>query len=338
MIEQRVRRPGITRRTFLQILAVAGAAGAVYRFGLSGDSGRDQVVRQSRSLMGTEINLIVCGPDQDGCNRAAQATFDRIASLSSVFSRHDPASELSALNRQGELATLSAELAEVLDLAATISRASDGAFDITVLPLLQLYGRDTLPDEEQVAACLQRVDYRRLERRGDGMALSLPGMGITLDGIAKGYIVDQGVATLRSLGFSNVYVEAGGDLMVSGNKPGGQPWRIGVRQPRARIDEPMTVLSIATPLAVATSGDYMQAFTADLRHHHIIDPRSGRSPARLASATVTAPSVALADGLATAAMVLGPERSLEVLRTFDHCEGLFVDKELRTYRSDDFPG
>jgi thiamine biosynthesis lipoprotein len=161
-------------------------------------------------------------------------------------------------------------------------------------------------------------------------------MGVTLDGIAKGYIVDQGVATLRQSGFDNVYVEAGGDLMVTGAKPAQQPWRIGVRQPRPEMDWQMPVIATTAPLAIATSGDYMQAFTEDLRHHHILDPRTGMSPPELASATVTAPSAALADALATAAMVLGPQRAAAAVESFAGCAGLFIGKDLRHYRTSGF--
>jgi FAD:protein FMN transferase len=98
------------------------------------------------------------------------------------------------------------------------------------------------------------------------------------------------------------------------------------------------VIATYSPLAVATSGDYMQAYSDDLLHHHILNPRTGLSPPELASATVTAPSVALADGLATAAMVLGPKRALAVLEKYSGCEGLFIDKDLHQYRTTGFQG
>ena len=331
------KNPVITRRRFLQILAVAGVAGGVYRFGFSGAETGEHLVRQSRSLMGTEINLIVRGPDEDVCLAAVRATFDRIAALSRIFSRHDPASELAELNRSGALQAISPELEEVLSLAATISQRTGGAFDVTVLPLLRLYEQAPMPSQAQLDAALQLVDYRRIERQGQGVRMA-PGMELTLDGIAKGYIVDQGIAILHAHGFANVYVEAGGDLMVTGNKPADQPWRIGIQSPRPQSAASMAVISAASSLAVATSGDYMQAFSDDLRNHHILDPRSGRSPAELASATITAPTVALADGLATAAMVLGPEQAMQVLAAFEHCQGLLIGKDLRQYRSAGFPG
>lgn len=331
-------RTRLGRRTFLQILAVAGVAGGLSRFGLFDGAGDDHVVRQSRTMMGTEINLIVCGPDEDACRQAVRTTFTRMEELEGVFSRHREDSELSRLNRDGGLAFSSPELAAVLDLAAAISHRTEGAFDATVLPLLRLYGSGRLPDQQELGRCLKLVDYRLVERRGAGVTLGRPGMALTLDGIAKGYIVDQGVAALKESGFANVYVEAGGDLMVAGAKPAGQPWRIGIRPPRQEAGGSMTTIATATPLAIATSGDYFQAFTDDFRHHHILDPRTGMSPPELASATITASSAALADGLATAALVLGPERGLAAVASFQDCEALLIGKDLRHYRSAGFQG
>jgi thiamine biosynthesis lipoprotein len=328
----------IGRRTFLQILALAGAAGGLYGYGLLRSGGRGTTVRQSRIMMGTQINLIIHGPDQEQCQEGITATFARMEALERDLSRHRADSALSRLNAEGRLIDAPADLLSVLTLAENISRASDGAFDVTVLPLLRLYARGHIPSQAQLSETLSLVDYRRVERRGEAIVLGQPGMGLTFDGIAKGYVVDQGVATLRQSGFTNVYVEAGGDLMVTGNKPAGAPWRIGIREPRADSSTAMTVLSTTSPLAVATSGDYMQAFTEDLRHHHILDPRTGMSPPELASATITAPSVALADGLATAAMVLGPKRAMAMLQEFAGCEGLFIDKRLHHHTTSGFQG
>ena len=335
MMSQRDPSPRFARRRVLQIMAAAGVAGGLLGLGLMRCRGQVHIVREGRVLMGTQINLIVHGPDEDHCRQAAQATFARMATLSAILSRHDQSSELARLNRDGRLASASPALCTVLDLAEGISRGTDGAFDVTVLPLLALYGRDRLPEPQQLEAALALVDYRKIERHGNDLILDRSGMGITLDGIAKGYIVDEAVATLHTAGFTNVYVEAGGDLMVTGAKPADEPWRIGIRPPRGQSG-PMTVLSSTTALAVATSGDYLQAFTADLRHHHILNPRTGMSPPELASATVTAPSVALADGLATAAMVLGPERAIAALTRFPGCEGLFVGKDLRQHHTSGF--
>lgn len=335
---KRESNPVLSRRKFLQIVAVAGAAGALYQLGPKFFSGEGAVVRESRTMMGTQINLVVCGPDREACFSAVDATLGRMTEVAGFLSRHSPESELSRLNRSGIINNPSSDLHSVLSLAKSISSDTEGGFDITVLPLLQLYSEDRLPGRQELATTLEMVDYNGVELQNNQIKLAKEGMGITLDGIGKGYVVDQGIAALNQRGFANVYVEAGGDLMVTGTKPRQQPWRIGVRNPRPEHPDSLLTVEITKPTAIATSGDYMQWFTEDMEHHHIIDPRTGRSPLELASATVAAPSVALADGLATAAMVLGPDKAVAMLEARESCEGLLIGKDLRRYKTSGFPG
>lgn len=333
----RSKEPLIGRRRFLQIVAVGGVAAAAYRIGIRPETSALRVARETRLMMGTQINLVVYGQDQEQCDEALRATFERMGDLDRMLSRHKSDSELSRLNVQGYLEETPPELLEVVDLAETISSRTDGAFDITVLPLLSLYEKDTMPTKDALQQTLGLVGYTALQRRGRKLSFTHSGMGITVDGIGKGYVVDQGVAVLRNKGFDAVFVEAGGDLMVSGMKPADKPWRIGIRNPRPQQSDDFLAIEL-TNQAVATSGDYMQAFSEDLSNHHIIDPRTGFSPPELSSATVVAPTVALADGLATAAMVLGPERSLALLEESEGCEGLFIGKDLTYHRTSGFQG
>ncbi len=325
-----------TRRRFLQIVACCGAAGGLYTLGLKSSSPDKMVVRETRTMMGTQINLIVCGPDQDRCHDAVSSTLQRMSAIENQLSRHQDDSEVSRLNRHGFVDSPSDALQAVLFLSQDISMATGGAFDITVLPLLSLYLEGGLPTAAQVEKKLELVDFSAIDISRRRVAFTRQGMGVTLDGIGKGYVVDQGVQNLQQKGFDNVYVEAGGDLMVTGTKPGKQAWQIGVRNPRPENIEEMMVMRVSQPAGIATSGDYIQFFSKDLQHHHILDPRTGISPPELASATVTAPSVALADGLATGVMVLGPDRALDILNKMDGCEGLLVDKGLRRYRTSGF--
>ncbi|PID72189.1 MAG: twin-arginine translocation pathway signal protein [Desulfobulbus propionicus] len=329
-------KPAFERRKFLKIVAVAGAAGALYHLQPWELLNKGAVVRESRIMMGTQINLIVCGPDKESCYEAVDTTLSRMAEVASVLSRHSSTSELSVLNQTGAVANPSSDLYSVLSLAQDIARMTAGAFDVTILPLLALYDKEHIPEKNTVRSTLDLVDYTALKVEKDQIAFGKKGMGVTLDGIGKGYAVDQGVEALQQAGFPNVYVEAGGDLMVTGSKPKQEPWRIGIRNPRPEHPDAMLSFEIKQPMAVATSGDYMQWFTRDRKHHHIIDPRTGRSPLELASATVTGPNVVLADGLATAAMVLGPEKTLALLETTEQCEGLLFDKELRRYQTSGF--
>lgn len=332
-------RPKVTRRRFLQIVAVAGAAGTCWQLGLFTGDSRLQVARRSQPIMGTYVNLTVYGKDRDSCEHAIDTTIARMVTLEGKLSRHLETSPVYQLNSTGILASPGKELLEVLQLSHELSQKSDGAFDVTVLPLLAMHSdnkeKGKVFDPVMLQNVRTEVGYDGLLFNGQEIRLTKHRMGITLDGIGKGYIVDQGVAALKENGFHNVYVDAGGDLMVTGAKPDGSPWRIGIMNPRKENTSPPVIFDV-TERAVATSGDYFQAFTPDLRNHHILDPHTGFSSPELASCTVTAPNVVLADGLATTTMVLGHQRGLELLESMDGCEGYLIDKEQNSYHTSGF--
>jgi thiamine biosynthesis lipoprotein len=142
------------------------------------------------------------------------------------------------------------------------------------------------------------------------------------------------VDVLRGRGFGDVIVEAGGDLVAGGVRGDGTPWRIGIRAPRPGLA--LTARFEAANRAVATSGDYMQPFTDDYSQHHILDPRRGYSSPELASATVAAPTAALADALATLTMVLGPRRGRALIEDLPDCEAYFIAKDLEVTRTSGF--
>ncbi len=341
-MEHETRTPiHLNRRRFMQIIAVAGVTAAGWRLGLLGSGKPLQVARRSQPIMGTVLNLTVYGPDREACEEAINTTIDRMLTLESILSRHSSISEVALLNRTGILTDPSPHLIEVLSLARDINKKSSGAFDVTILPLLQMHesirGQNDHPDQQTLTAVKGLVSFEDLSISHDLLRFKKRDMGISLDGIAKGYIVDQGVSSLRSHGFANVYVEAGGDLMVSGHKDNQAPWRIGLRPPRPQPHEKPVIIEVSDK-AVATSGDYLQAFTPDLKNHHILSPKSGFSPPELASSTITAPSVALADALATAVMVLGREDGLDLLESMDGCQGYVVDKQLNHAATSGFFG
>jgi thiamine biosynthesis lipoprotein len=332
----RQRRP--TRREAIRIIAVASAAGAVWALG-GGARWRAGGVERSRLLMGTGVHLRVIGRDREEAGAAADACLERMAALEGLLSRHRPDSELSRLNAAGRVEEASTALLEVLRLAERVARLGDGAFDVTVQPLLDLY-RDALaatgrpPDPAAIERAAARVDWRAVRVDGRRVELARADLRLTLDGVAKGYVVDAGVAALRERGFANVFLEAGGDLMAAGDRGGRRPWRIGIRAPRGGAA--LQARFEASGRAVATSGDYMQPFTQDYREHHILDPRTGHSAPELASATVVAGDVATADALATLVMVLGPRRGRELLEDLPGCEGYLVTKDLRVVRTRGF--
>jgi thiamine biosynthesis lipoprotein len=245
-------------------------------------------------------------------------------------------------------------LIELLRRSERFSELTDGAFDITVAPLLDLYRErtatgGTLPTDDEIADALELVDYRRVDVRGTTVTLTLPLMAITLDAIAKGYAADRALATLAGLGIGRALVQAGGDIaaMVAADAPEDEAWEVAIQDPRRAGGSLGTLRLIpeATPDAgfrtevrgVATSGDYVNAFTSDRSVHHILDPRTGRSPTELSSATVVAPSATDADALATSAMVMGREAGLAFLEELSGVEGLLVTRNGQILRTAGFP-
>ena len=331
----------LTRRHFVRISAAAAGVLALGSLGLNELLSKGEVTRhsQTRSVMGTYLTITIVDEDKSGATAAIEDSFAEINRLSAFMSRHDPASKLSILNKSGQLSDAPSELVSVLELSRTCSELTGGAFDVTVLPLVELYPRHikeygTPPDEAKVAEVRKLVDYRKLELKRRDIRLVEPGMAVSLDGIAKGYIVDQVADLLRARGLNQVLVEAGGDLSFRGMRDDGQPWKVGIVHPRA-LSGYYEVIESSNG-CITTSGDYEASFTADYNHHHIIDPRSGSSPVELASATVMAQETAFADALSTAAMVLGSRATLELVETLSGVETLLIDKQLKSYTSSGF--
>ncbi len=323
----------ISRRDVLKITALMGGLAAGGRFLNRTLSPAGVRVSEQRVLMGTIIHLTLIAESRDGGQTAIQAAFDHMEAQIQLFDHRQQDGPVGRLNRLGELNQPPHELVALLHQACDYGRLTGGAFDITVKPVLDAHRPGGLFRSE----LLKLVDYRQINVRDDHLSFGLPGMEITLDGIAKGRVVDAGVNKLRSYGFDRVLVEAGGDLFARGLTAEEQPWRIAVRHPRAEAETPWLARLDAANCAVATSGDYMNSFTSDHSLHHIIDPRMGVSPAELCSATVIAPCATQADAFGTAVMVMGLEEGLAFIESQEETACLLVTKSLSVHRSSGFP-
>lgn len=324
------RQPSATlsRRHFLQITAVASTVFLGGRW-LQRQAKRATAVHQTRLLMGTLINLTLVGEDTAHSEQALAATFAEMERLIALFNWRQPGSPLATLNQTGQLTNPPQELVQLLQEAVHYSRLSDGAFDVTIQPLLEAIRTGGPTSEPRLL-----VNYRQLHVANDKISLA-PGMQITLDGIAKGRVVDGATAVLQTHGFTNILVEAGGDLVANGSRADGQSWRLGITHPR-QPESTLQVLPV-TGQAVATSGDYQHSFSQDFSRHHIADPRTGESPTELASVTVLAPTAAAADALSTAVMVLGSAAGLALIDRLPGTAALLVTKEMQLMRSAHFP-
>lgn len=330
----------ISRRQFLKIIATGSAAASLaLRFDQSWlevlDLHQPEIVHRTGFLMGGVVTLTLVGDDPLQAESAATAAMREMQRLTGLFTRYEPSSQLCRLNAQGMLRSPDPALVALLEQAHALSQACQGAFDVSIKPLLDLYQGSrgkSLPNRDDIRAAMQRVNYRWVHIDSREIGFSQPGMSLTLDGIAKGAVIDGGVNTLRQHGFTDVIVEAGGDLRASGAHGPHTPWKIGLRQPRQDETIQLPALQVRN-LAVATSGDYLQSFVADYSVHHILDPRQGISPMELSSATVIAPSAVLADALATGIMVVGKQAGLEMLKHFPGCEAYLITKDLQVVSS-----
>lgn len=339
MVQEHPPQKQFNRRRFIGAGAAIAALTATYYLGVHRQVWGGFTLKHSRSMMGTIVNFTIIGKDQQSCHEALMATVNHMEERGRAINGYDQDSQISILNRQGYLGNADPTLLAVTKMSKKMGELTGGAFDPTVLPLLALYKNvrqgGALPSQEKIDKALSLVDYRDVLIEGTTIRYVRPGMGMTLDGLGKGHIVDDGVRYINELGFANVCIEAGGDLMVTGTKRSGKPWTIAIRNPRPGQGEEQIFLEMKNR-AIATSGDYMQAFTPDRQFHHIINPQTGFSPPELASSSILAPSVAMADGLATSTMVLGAERSLALLETLPGCEGFLIGKDLKTHYTKDF--
>lgn len=323
----------VNRRDILKVTALMGGLAA-------GGSLLDRVlapgpvkVSEQRYLMGTLIHLTVIAESREAGRAAVSAVFDRMEDRIRLFDHRRPDSPLARLNRQGKLDDPPGELVALLRKALAIGGLTAGAFDITVKPVIDAYRRGN----RDISAELQRVDYRQVEVADHQVSFGITGMQVTLDGIAKGRVVDAGIQALKSLGFDRVLVEAGGDLFAHGLDQDERPWKVAVMHPRPRSEQRWLATLDVSDRAVATSGDYMNSFTSDYSLHHIIDPRLGVSAAELCSVTVIAPDTTLADAYGTALMVMGVAEGLAFVERQANIECLLVAKDLSTHRSAGFP-
>lgn len=263
------------------------------------------------------------------------AGFDEIDRLSRLLSRFDASSPVSFLNDNGRLDDLAPELREVLARSLQFHRLTGGAFDITVKPLVDLFKdrgeRRIVPREAEIAALLPRIDSRRVALSSRSVLLAGEGMGVTLDGIAVGYIVDRAADVLARSGIENFLIDGGGEIRAAGAKDAGRPWTVAIRDPREHPGYPDVVrLSDA---AISTSGNYEIFYDDERVFHHIVDPATGHSPQADASVSVVARTALEADALSTGVFVMDPAAGTAFVDGLPGCESLIIDRGGGTWQS-----
>ncbi len=275
--------------------------------------------------MDTVMTFTVCG-DSATSAAALAAAEKEIYALDALFDVDGDDSEIALLNATGSL-QMSADTAALLSAAQLVSQRSGGALDVTIAPVIQLWGFGTdspaVPDADALAAALALVDYTRLELSGDTATLQ-PGMAVDVGALGKGYAAQRVAEIWRDMGVSSGMMSLGGNVQLVGSRPDGSNWRVGVTDPR---DTSATLGTLAlSDCAVVTSGGYNRFFTEDgVTYHHIIDPHCGYpADSGLLQVTVVCEDGALADALSTALFVLGADGAEQYWRQYGGFEMILV--------------
>jgi FAD:protein FMN transferase len=285
-----------------------------------------QSLSRSRLLMGTVVEITVLGNDQKSLESAVTEAFQAIDRVEKLMSAQLPNSDVTRINASTAAIEVSPDTAALMALGQRIAAAGDGAFDMTLGRLKELWrieeAEPYIPSEAEIAAALDGIGPQALHIAGTRVGKSSALLQVDLGGIAKGFAVDQAIEVLRRAGVAHASVNAGGDIRLLGDHLG-RPWRIGIQHPR-NSQSLLATLEL-DQVAVVTSGDYERFFERDgVRYHHLFDPRSGRPATLCQSVTVVAANAAEADALATAAFVLGPEAGLRFIESWPQTEVMLV--------------
>lgn len=278
--------------------------------------------------MGVSVAIQVYAEGPEAANQAADAAYARFKQLDRTLSDYDPDSELMRLCAEsgpGRPIAVSEDLANVLGRSQSLAARTEGAFDVTVGPIVNLWRiarrRKSPPDPNRLQSALAKVGYCNLQLDCERRTVELlqRDMRLDLGGIAVGYAVDQAMEVFHEHGLKRVLIDASGDIAVGDPPPGRDRWRIEV-EPLLDGKRPRRVLALRN-CAVTTSGDTSKYVEfGGVRYSHIVDPKTGLGLTRRTSATIIAPDCTTADSLATTVNVLGPDRGLELIGEIDGAE------------------
>lgn len=272
----------------------------------------------------------------DGC-------FDLMLAYEQMFSKTIEGSDVWNINHsEGAPTQVSEETADLIELALSYSEMSDGAFDITVAPVAELWDFENntgiLPGQEEIEEAVSHVNYKNVRVEGTTVTLLDPKASIDLGGVAKGYIADGLRSYLESEGIQSAMINLGGNVLAVGAKPGGSQWNIGIRKPFGESYDLIATVKVED-MSVVTSGTYERYFEKDGEiYHHILDPNDGYPTDNgLDSVTILTPSSTQGDALSTTCFVLGLEAGMELIESIDGVEAMFITEDLEIYRTSGFP-
>jgi thiamine biosynthesis lipoprotein len=335
-------RRGMDRRSFLKrsgLLGVGIASAAAFPISAEAIpfSKKMMKVSKTRLAMGSFVSMTLIHPSKDQAEEAIEAAFSEIDRLSGLLSRYDHASAVYDLNTHGHLNPLAPEVNRVVASSLHYYQLTGGYFDITVQPVVDLFQqklggeKKVWPTEAEIKDLLKRVDARNLELKDRSLSFKAEGMGITLDGIAVGFIVDRVSELLLSRGIENHLINASGDIRTRGSKEDGKPWTVAIQDPWKRKTYPDVVRM--GDGAISTSGNYEIYYDQEKMFHHIVNPKTGFSPDQVTSGTIMANTCMEADALATAVCIMSPSQGTEFVNRLPACNSLIIATDGALWKS-----
>jgi len=294
--------------------------------------------QRTDAIMGTRIFVELWSDDADQAHQLIQQVMDEMHRVDKLMSPYIETAQLAIVNRDAATrpVAITPELFNLIVTANHYSDLSGGAFDITYASLGHEfdYRKHIHPDAEQIKEALPLINYKAVKLDPAKHTIFFPhkGMQIDLGGIAKGYAVDKCIAILQKAGIKHAIVTAGGDSRLLGDHRG-RPWMMGIKNPRGDS----SVVSIPLEnVAISTSGDYERYFIENgVRYDHIIDPKKGKSPTEVVSATIIADNATETDALSTTIFILGVKKGLELANSLTGVSAILIDHTGKIFYSND---
>ncbi|MDD4635026.1 MAG: FAD:protein FMN transferase [Dehalococcoidales bacterium] len=291
---------------------------------------------ETRMLMGTFVSITLYAADEDTASAAIEAAFERMQEIEQAASIYSETAEAYRLNEQGFIDSPSADLKKLVELSIEYGELTNGFFDITVQPVLELWegglwSETPQVQQERVNEAMKLVGYNKIVPGANSITMS-EGMEITLGGIAKGFAAGEALKVLENLGIKHAVVNAGGDSATLGDKPDGTAWKATLVNPDNTNE---SIVSFALEgESIATSGNYARYFDPAKKVSHILNPRTGYSVSECISVTIITRQAELADALATAVFVMGPVEGIRFVDNLEGVECMIIDNDREIHRSD----
>lgn len=308
--------------------------------GCANNKGTNTVIKEEIYALGTVIQIQIYDGDEDKAKKAIEESAKRIQEIENKMTVNQEKSEVIQINENSgkNFVQISPDTFYVIEKAKHYSDLTEGAFDLTIEPIVKLWGIGTeharVPKQEEIDDLLDLVDYKDviLDKNTQQVKLNKKGQAIDLGAIAKGYTGDEVKKILKENGIKTAFVNLGGNVVTLGSKLDGSPWRIGVQNPLDERGKHIAVIEVVDE-TIVTSGNYERYFMENgKRYHHIIDPKTGYpAEAGIISSTIVTDASIDADALSTSVYVLGLEKGMGLIESLENVEAVIVTEDKKIY-------